>query len=187
MDRGQNVGRAYLDSVIENFRKMKRTAEDAMDQLQLDELHWAPHEECHSVARIVKHMVGNMVSRWTDFLTSDGEKPTRDRDGEFEGGYASLEQLLTDWNLGWEQLFGAMEALTPNDLLRTVYIRAEPHTVIQAVERQVSHLAGHVGQIVYLAKQIRNSAWQTLSIPRGQSKAYLEYMEYRLKEYNNSR
>ncbi len=128
-----------------------------------------------------------MVSRWTDFLTSDGEKPTRDRDGEFEGGYASREQLLTEWNLGWERLFGAVEALTPDDLLRTVYIRTEPHTVIQAVERQISHLAGHVGQIVYLAKQIRNSDWQTLSIPRGQSKAYLEGMAKRFRRDNSSR
>lgn len=173
------VGRAYLDCALENFRKMKSSAERAIDQLSLDELNFAPNEESNSVARIVKHMAGNMVSRWTDFLTSDGEKPARARDREFEGAYGSREELLTAWNLGWERLFDAIVPLTQDDLLRTVYIRTEPHTVIQAVERQVSHLSSHVGQIIYLAKQVRNSDWDTLSIPRGGSQKYLDTMAKR--------
>ena len=174
-----NAGQAYLDSTLDAFRGMKRTAEQAMEQLRWEELQWTPNGESNSMARIVKHMAGNMVSRWTDFLTSDGEKPDRNRDQEFEGAYTSREELLADWNAGWERLFAAIGSLTPGDLLKTVYIRTEPHTVIQAIQRQVVHLSHHVGQTVYLAKQIRNSDWQTLTIPRGKSKEYLEKMAER--------
>lgn len=166
----------YLNCALENFRIMKRTSERAMEQLNLEELHWTPTDESNSVARIVKHMAGNMMSRWTDFLTTDGEKPTRNRDEEFEGGYASREEMMAAWEAGWEKLFQAVGSLEPADLLKTVTIRAEPHSVIQAIERQVYHLSYHTGQIVYLAKQIRSSDWETLTIPRGKSKEYLEGM-----------
>jgi uncharacterized damage-inducible protein DinB len=171
-----DLGTIYLNSVLDNFRNMKRTAESAMGQLSFNELQLAPTEESNSVARIVKHMSGNMVSRWTDFLTSDGEKPTRDRDGEFEEGYSSLEELISAWSLGWKRLFEAIAQLETDDLLKTVYIRSEPQNVIQAIERQVYHLSYHIGQIVYVAKQIRNSEWKTLTIPRGKSKEYLAQM-----------
>lgn len=179
-----DLGHAYLDAAMENFRNMKTTADRAMEQLNYEELHWAPDDESNSIARIVKHMSGNMVSRWTDFLTTDGEKPTRNRDEEFEGGYLSLETMNMDWEAGWKQLFDAIGALKPDqpdDLLRTVYIRSEPHSAIQAIERQVYHLSYHVGQVVYLAKQIRGTDWQTLTIPRGKSKAYLDGMVDRFR------
>lgn len=171
-----DLGRVYLDTALENFRNMKRTAERAIEQLSLHELHWAPNDESNSIARIVKHVAGNMMSRWTDFLTTDGEKPTRNRDKEFEGGYASREEMMTAWEAGWEKLFQAVGSLEPEDLLKIVTIRTQPHTVVQAIERQVYHLSYHTGQIVYLAKQIRGADWQTLTIPRGKSQEYLENM-----------
>ena len=166
----------YLNSVLDNFRNMKRTAERAMEQLGFNELQLAPTEESNSIARIVNHMSGNMVSRWTDFLTSDGEKPTRDRDAEFEGDYSSLGELMDAWNIGWDRLLETISQLKSDDLLKVVYIRSEPHNVIQAIERQIYHLSYHIGQIVYVAKQIRNSEWKTLTIPRGKSKEYLAQM-----------
>jgi len=166
----------YLDSVLVNFRNMKRTAERAMEQLAFNELQFAPTLESNSIARIVMHMSCNMVSRWTDFLTSDGEKPTRDRDAEFEGDYSSLGELMDAWNIGWARLFETIGQLKSDDLLKVVYIRSEPHNVIQAIERQVYHLSYHIGQIVYVAKQIRNAEWKPLTIPRGKSKEYLFQM-----------
>lgn len=172
----------YLNSALDNFRNMKRTAEEAMEQLSFEELHWAPGEESNSVALIVKHMAGNMMSRWTDFLTTDGEKPSRNRDQEFEGGYVSHEEMMADWEKGWETLFHTIGSLSPEDLLKTVTIRTEPHSVVQAIERQVYHLSYHTGQIVYLAKQIKASGWKTLTIPRGKSKEYLASMRNRFNE-----
>jgi len=177
-----DLGFTYLDSALGNFRNMKRTADRAVEQLSFEELQWAPNGESNSIARIVKHMSGNMASRWTDFLTSDGENPTRNRDEEFEGEYTSREELIAAWTVGWERLFDAFSHLIPDDLLKTVYIRVEPHSVIQAIERQVYHLSYHVGQIVYLAKQIRGSDWQTLTIPRGKSREYLDNMVQRFKQ-----
>lgn len=177
-----DLGVVYLNIALDGFKNMKKTAERAIAQLDFQQLHWTPDDESNSIARIVKHLSGNMVSRWTDFLTSDGEKPTRDRDAEFEGGYASQQEFTTAWNTGWERLFDALGSLNPDDLLKTVYIRAEPHSVIQAIERQVTHVSYHVGQIVYLAKQIRSSKWQTLSIARGQSKEFLGEMVKRFNQ-----
>ncbi|MHB1953531.1 DUF1572 family protein [Alicyclobacillus sp. ALC3] len=172
-----DLGLVYLDCALENFRNTKRTAERAMEQLNLEELHWAPDEESNSIARIVKHMAGNMMSRWTDFLTTDGEKATRNRDEEFEGGYGSRVEMTAAWEAGWKKLFEAIGSLGPEDLLKTVTIRSEPHSVVKAIERQVYHLSYHTGQIVYLAKQIRGANWETLTIPRGESKEYLKNME----------
>jgi len=164
-----DLGPAYLDGVMGSFRNTKKTAEQAMAQLSLEELHWAPDEESNSIARIIKHMSGNMLSRWTDFLTTDGEKPTRNRDQEFEDDYQSIEQMTVAWEAGWKRLFQTIGSLEPDDLLKLITIRAEPHSVLQAILRQVYHLSYHTGQIVYLAKQIRGNEWKTLTIARGKS------------------
>jgi uncharacterized damage-inducible protein DinB len=171
-----NVERAYLECVKEIFFNMKRLAERAMEQLNLDELHYSPNQESNSIAILVKHLNGNMRSRFTDFLTADGEKPNRNRDMEFEGRYDSKNDLLKAWNEGWEVVFHTLSGLTEEDLLKTVYIRGEPHSVLQAIERQVVHYSHHIGQIVFLAKQIKNEQWKTLSIPRRQSNQLNETM-----------
>lgn len=174
-----DLGRLYLDIALGNFGSMKKTADGAMEQLNLEELHWSSDPESNTIARIVKHMAGNMMSRWTDFLTTDGEKLSRNRDDEFEGGYASRDEMMAIWETGWEALFRAVGSLEPGDLLKTVTIRAEPNSVIQAIERQVYHLSYHTGQIVYLAKQIKGPGWKTLTIPRGRSREYLASMQER--------
>jgi hypothetical protein len=166
------VGEAYLSTVIREFRKMKKLGDQALGRLSIDELNRSPAKESNSIAIIVKHLYGNMKSRWTDFLASDGEKPDRNRDSEFEGGYGSKEALLADWEAGWNCVFQAVGSLSSDDLLKTVTIRGEKHTVIQAIERQVSHYAYHVGQIVYLAKWMKDAEWESLSIPRGKSEEY---------------
>lgn len=175
------LGRLYLDCVLEGFQGMKRTGERAMEQLNIQELNWAPNEECNSVALIVKHMAGNMRSRWANFLTTDGEKPGRNRDEEFEGGYGTREEMTAAWEAGWQTLFHAMASLRPEELQATVTIRAQPLSVVQAIERQVAHLSHHVGQIVYLAKQIKGVDWENLSIERGKSQDYLEGMTKRFQ------
>jgi hypothetical protein len=141
-----------------------------MAQLRDDELFITLDAESNSVAVIVKHMAGNMRSRFTDFLTTDGEKPDRHRDQEFEvTATTTRSEVMTWWEEGWTRMFGAIEALEPEDLMRTVAIRGEPHTVLQAINRQIAHYAQHIGQIVFLAKHLRSSEWKTLSIPRGKS------------------
>jgi hypothetical protein len=169
-----NASVEYLRCALKNFRDLKKLGERALEQLTLEEIHVVPGPESNSIAIIVKHLAGNMRSRWTDFSTSDGEKPDRDRDAEFEGGYPSREALMQDWEEGWAAVFAAIESLTPDDLLRTVTIRGEPHSVIAAIQRQISHYAYHVGQMVFFAKQLKKREWKSLSIPRGQSRAYLK-------------
>lgn len=131
----------------------------------------------NSIALIVKHMAGNMRSRWTDFLTTDGEKPDRHRDTEFENPPATRAAVLEAWEQGWALVFGALEPLTDADLTRTITIRGEPHSVMQAVNRQIAHYALHIGQIVFLAKHLQASNWQSLSLPRGQSAAFNEIVK----------
>ncbi|SFJ80587.1 Protein of unknown function [Thermoflavimicrobium dichotomicum] len=172
----------YLSCVQEDFRSIKRTGEKAMQQLTLEELHFSPASESNSIAILVKHLSGNMLSRWTDFLTTDGEKPTRDRDAEFEGSYASREALMKDWEKGWQVVFDTIASLRPEDLLKTVTIRGENHTVIQAIQRQVIHYSYHIGQIVYLAKLVKNEDWQNLTIPKGKSREYLEEMRKKIEQ-----
>ena len=167
-----NLGRHYLEVVTKTFADQKRLAEGALLQLEAEQVHWRPDPESNSIAVIVKHMSGNMVSRWTELLTSDGEKESRDRDAEFVADGASIDTLMAAWEAGWARLFAALEGLSPGDLLKTVTIRGEAHTVLEALERQVSHYGYHVGQIVYLAKLLKASDWRTLSIPKGQSKTY---------------
>jgi hypothetical protein len=161
------IGPAYLTEVLRVFRQYKQLGERAMDQLEAAELVRVLDGESNSVAIIVKHMAGNMRSRWTDFLTTDGEKPDRNRDAEFDMDRGTTpEDLRRWWEDGWRCLFSAVEPLEPADLLRTVTIRGEPHTVLQAIDRQVAHYAYHVGQIVQLARHWCGPRWQTLSIPK---------------------
>ena len=169
-----SFGKTYLESVIATLDFWKTKGDRAIAQLNYDELHWTPNSESNSVAIIVKHMSGNMFSRWTDFLTTDGEKPTRDRDQEFEGGYSSKEALLEAWESGWNTCFTALVNLTEDDLLKTVYLRGEPRSALQAIQSEIAHYANHIGQILYIGKQIKNEKWTCLSIPRGKSKEFLE-------------
>ncbi|MBT2692007.1 DUF1572 family protein [Bacillus sp. ISL-55] len=167
---------SYLKLANENFKSIKVQAERAMEQLNPDQLHFSPNEESNSIAIIAKHMSGNLKSRFRDFLTSDGEKPDRNRDGEFEGTFAAREDLLTHWNDGWTVLFQTLSQLTEQDMGQTVLIRNEPHTAMEAIQRQIVHQATHAGQIVYLAKMIKNEEWKTLSIPKGHSQQFNEKM-----------
>jgi hypothetical protein len=163
----------YLDEAHRQMRGQKRLAEGAMAQLQDHELFLTLDPESNSIAVIVKHMAGNMRSRFTDFLTTDGEKPDRHRDQEFEIGAATTRADLTKWwEDGWARMFSAIEALKPDDVMRQVTIRGEPHTVLQAINRQIAHYALHTGQIVFIAKHLRSGKWKTLSIPRGKSEEY---------------
>jgi hypothetical protein len=166
------LGRHYLETSIREFEALKRLAERALAQMSDDQLNVALDPEANSVAILVKHIAGNMRSRWTDFLTSDGEKPDRDRDSEFLGTL-TREELMAAWQRGWECLFSALRDLKPEDLLREVPIRGEPHTVVRAIGRQLAHYAEHVGQIVFLAKHLSGARWKTLSVPRGQSQAFV--------------
>ena len=162
-----------LEDALLQLRKYKRMGEKAMDQIGDEDFFWLLDDEANSIALVVKHMTGNMRSRWRDFLTTDGEKPDRGRDREFylEDG-DSRESLMQRWEDGWQLCFDAIEPLTAEDAGRTVTIRGEPHTVLEAVHRQLSHYAYHVGQIVMLAKHRAGAAWKSLSIPRGMSKQY---------------
>jgi len=157
----------FLQSADEEFRRYKKLAEKAIAQLPNEEdLHWQPDPESNSIAIIMKHIVGNQISRWTDFLTTDGEKPTRNRDNEFVDDVTSREQLLAHWEKGWMRLFDALAPLSENDLSKTVYIRGEALSVVQAINRQIAHYANHVGQIIWIAKHLSSENWKSLSIPR---------------------
>lgn len=161
----------YLDDAVRQLRKLKIQADKAVAQTSDEHLFATLDPEANSIAIIMKHMAGNMRSRWTDFLTSDGEKPDRDRDREFELGAADTrERLLSEWEGGWTTLFDAVTGLTATDLGATIRIRGEAHSVVEAINRQTTHYAAHVGQIVLLAKHYAGARWRTLSIPRGKSK-----------------
>lgn len=160
----------YLDDTLLQLRKLKTEAEKAIAQIDDGQLLEVLDPESNSIAIIMRHMAGNMRSRWTDFLTSDGEKPDRNRDEEFVMPAATARaQMLAWWEDGWTRTLDAISSLRPEDLSRTVAIRGEPHTVLEAINRQVAHYASHVGQIVLLAKHYAGPRWQTLSIPRGRS------------------
>ena len=167
--------------VIDEFQKIKKLADKAIEQLSDDELRRAIDPESNSVAVIMRHMAGNMRSRWVDFLTSDGEKADRKRDREFEDVKASRAEILAEWEHGWRCVFDAIQPLTDADLQRTVIIRGEPHSVYKAISRQVSHYAGHAYQILFLAKHLKGANWKTLSIPRGQSEEFNRRMLAKLK------
>lgn len=163
----------YLEEARRQMRGNKRLAEGAITQLSDEELFVVLDPESNSVAIIVKHLAGNMRSRFTDFLTSDGEKPDRFRDREFELTSSTTRAEVTRlWDEGWATLFATLESLKPQDVMQTVTIRGEPHTVLQAINRQLAHYAAHIGQIVFLAKHLRSNQWKTLSIPRGKSEEF---------------
>lgn len=159
----------YLQSVFQLLKDYKRTGELAIRQIPEEKVFWQYNAESNSVAIIVKHLWGNMLSRWTDFLSSNGEKPWRERDEEFELGIASMEELWSKWDEGWQVLFAALETLTEDDLMRTVVIGHKEHSVVDAISRQLAHYATHIGQIIYLAKMLADKPWESLSVPKGQS------------------
>lgn len=165
-----NLAKLFLDEAIKSYRSQKALADKALAQLKDEEFFVTLDEESNSCAVIIKHMAGNMLSRWTDFLTSDGEKPDRHRDMEFVlTPEPTREEILARWEEGWRCTFQALESLQPEDVERIVLIRGEEHTVLKAILRQNAHYAQHVGQIIFLAKHLRSSGWQSLSIPRNRS------------------
>ncbi|MDE3165462.1 MAG: DUF1572 family protein [Acidobacteriota bacterium] len=157
---------SFLEDALVLFRQYKKLAEGAMAQVSDPDLSATLDGEMNSIAQLVKHMAGNMRSRWTDFLTTDGEKPDRNRDSEFVEPPADREALMAVWDDGWRRVFAAIEPLRDEDLARTVMIRGEAHSVMQAINRQIAHYASHAGQIVLLAKHFRGEAWRSLSIPK---------------------
>jgi hypothetical protein len=162
----------YLDSAKKRFESYKTLGEKTFAQLNDEALFWQYNAESNSIAIIVQHMAGNMLSRWTDFLTSDGEKEWRGRDAEFENKMTTRQQLLDKWNAGWECLFNALDSLDEDDLSKTVFVRNEPHIVIDAINRQLAHYPYHVGQIVFIGKMAAGKKWNSLSIPKGQSETF---------------
>ncbi len=173
MSSMDTIAAHYLDEIRRQLRGHKRMAEGALAQLQDDDFFVTLDPESNSVAILIKHVSGNMRSRFTDFLTSDGEKPDRHRDTEFEiTSKTSRDELMGWWEQGWACVFAAIDALTPDDLMHTIYIREEPHTVVQALNRAMAHYAFHLGQITFLAKHFRSSEWKTLSVPRGKSEEF---------------
>lgn len=163
---------AFLTSAKKQFLYYKTLGEKAMNQLEPEQLFFSANEDTNSISIIVKHLHGNMLSRWTDFLTSDGEKEWRERDGEFEGNFSNKEELLSKWNEGWSCLFNAIDSLTPEQLSQIIYIRNEGQTVVEAINRQLCHYSYHVGQIVFYAKMLKKTEWESLSIPKNKSKDY---------------
>jgi hypothetical protein len=179
----EELAQHYLSDALQTFRDYQKLAEGALAQISDEDFFKTIDEETNSIAVNMKHMAGNMISRWTDFLTTDGEKPERDRDIEFvmlPG--TTKEQMIAYWEKGWKCVFAAIEPLQPDDLLRTITIRGQEHTVVQAINRQLAHYAYHTGQIVYLAKHFRAAAWQSLSVPRNKSAEFNAYLEQKVRE-----
>lgn len=163
----------YLKSMNRQFLYYKSLGEKAIAQIEDEKkLFWQYNDDSNSIATIVKHLSGNMISRWTDFFTSDGEKEWRNRDGEFENDLKTKAEVLEVWNKGWDRLFKTLDEIKPEDLEKIIYIRNEGHTVMEAINRQLAHYPYHVGQMVYIAKMIKGESWESLSIPRNRSKEY---------------
>jgi hypothetical protein len=162
----------YLESVKKQFLYYKTLGEKAFEQLEPDQLFISVNEDTNSIAVIVNHLVGNMLSRWTDFLTTDGEKEWRNRDAEFEEILKTKTELLAHWEKGWHCLFEALNNLQPHQLDEIIYIRNEGHTVLESINRQLAHYPYHIGQIVFYAKMIKKTEWQSLSIPKNKSNIY---------------
>ena len=174
----KEIMKQYLGDALSSFRAYKKLADKAIEQTKNDELFVTLDEESNSIAVIMKHMAGNMISRWTDFLTSDGEKPDRHRDMEFViESNTSREDVLAYWERGWKCVFAAIEPLTPDDFGKTVNIRGQAHTIVQAINRQLMHYSYHIGQIVFLAKHFRSSEWQSLSVPKNRSAEFNQFLE----------
>lgn len=166
------INNSYLESVKKQFLYYKMLGEKAMEQLEEEQLFISINEDTNSIATIIKHISGNMLSRWTDFLTSDGEKEWRNRDDEFENTINSKDELLTIWNKGWNCFFDALNSITPEQLSTIIYIRNEGHTVVEAINRQLAHYPYHIGQIVFYAKMLKKGEWTSLSIPKNKSNSY---------------
>lgn len=164
----------YLTSAKQNFNKYKLLGEKAMEQLKAEDFFWQYNEQSNSIAIIVQHLCGNMLSRWTNFLTEDGEKEWRERDAEFEKIIKTKEELHIKWDAGWNCLLATLDSLTKEDLDKTIYIRKEPLVVIDAINKQLAHYCYHVGQIVYLSKMLAGDQWNSLSIKKGDSKDFNE-------------
>lgn len=162
----------YLESAKKQFEYYKLLGEKTFDQLSEEKMFFKYNEDSNSIAVIIKHLHGNMLSRWKDFLTSDGEKDTRDRDGEFEEGATTKVQLLLLWRQGWECLFDALNSLKEEDFGKTIYIRNQGHSVMEAINRQLAHYPYHVGQIVFIGKMLADNNWKSLSIPKNKSKEF---------------
>lgn len=159
----------YIKSALFEFQRYKTLGDKTFDQLGEEDVHWVKSEYDNSMAIIVKHMVGNMLSRWTNFLTEDGEKIWRNRETEFENPYATRAEMIQAWEKGWQCLFKALESINSNNFDSEIKIRNEAHTVFEAVNRQLAHYANHVGQIVYIGKMIKGNEWVSLSVPKGKS------------------
>jgi len=171
------LAKEYLADSLSTFRAYKKLADKAIAQLKDEELFVQIDEESNSIAVVMKHISGNMISRWTDFLTSDGEKPDRNRDMEFViNPQTSRQDLMAYWERGWQCVFTAVEPLTVEDFTKKVLIRGEPHTIIQAINRQLTHYAYHIGQIVFLGKHFRSAEWKSLSIPRNRSAEFNAFL-----------
>lgn len=177
---------SYLISVKKQFSYYKTLGEKTIEQLQPEQLFISANDDTNSIAIIIKHLSGNMLSRWTDFLTSDGEKEWRNRDEEFENVLITQEDVLIAWNKGWNCLLNALENLQPEQLSTIIYIRNEGHTVIEAINRQLAHYSYHVGQIVFYAKLLKSSNWTSLTIPRNNSNSYNEMKFAQKKAYRIS-
>jgi hypothetical protein len=162
----------YLQSVTKQFEYYKLLGEKTFSQLPDEKLFWQYNDNSNSIATIVKHLWGNMLSRWTDFLTTDGEKEWRKRDAEFENDITSRKELLDKWNEGWNCLFTSLKSLTEADLKKIIYIRNQGHTVMDAINRQLAHYPYHVGQIVFIGKMVLDNQWASLSIPKGNSNSF---------------
>ena len=163
----------FLTLSLDRFEQLRSLGTKTLEQLNDDDVHWSPDAESNSIAVIVQHLYGNMLSRFTDFLTSDGEKPNRDRDEEFIEQGLSVDELQKRWGIGWDCVVAAIRPLTLNDLEKEIFIRNESHTVMEAILRQISHYGYHVGQIVYIGKHRKSAEWHTLSIPRGKSEQFV--------------
>ncbi|QTD43100.1 DUF1572 family protein [Sporosarcina sp. Te-1] len=178
-----SIGIEYLRVIQERSATLKDQAERTFKQLNEEDFYWTTNETSNSIAILIQHMAGNMISRWTDFLTTDGEKPSRNREAEFIEARLSREELLSVWEKGWAVFFRALAELTEEDLLKIIRIRGQQHSALDAIERQMVHYAAHVGQIMFIGKQIKGDGWKSLSIPKGDSAAYLEKM---LKEHQST-
>jgi len=167
-----SLSKTFLDATIASFRMNKSWADKAIGQATDDNLHVALDANTNSIAVIMKHVAGNLLSRWTDFLTTDGEKPWRNRDGEFVDTFTTRDDVLSHWESGWQCVFDSLAALSADDLEKTVTIRGEPHTVPLAIQRSLAHTAYHVGQIILIARILAEDNWQTITIPRGESAGF---------------
>lgn len=168
----------FLDSVIKRFKEYKALGEKTFEQLNDEEMHFQPNKASNSIAIIIQHLHGNMLSRWTNFLTEDGEKEWRNRDDEFETHQFSKQQLIEKWNEGWSAVLNSLQSLTKDDLTKTITIRSQPLNVVDAINRQLAHYGYHVGQIVYLGRWLRQEEWKSLSIPKNQSQQFNQQMQH---------